>query len=59
MIVDVDLDLIIDLHYHGSVRTLADRRKYLYTLLRNNLNERISSEIKPVVRNNIKTGTLK
>ncbi len=38
LIVDVDLDLLKDLHYHGSVRTLTDRRKDLYSLTRNNLN---------------------
>ncbi len=34
LIVDLDLDLLKDLHYHGSVRTLSDRRKDLYTLQR-------------------------
>jgi predicted amidohydrolase/GNAT superfamily N-acetyltransferase len=35
LIVDVDLDLLTELHTHGSVRTLNDRRKDLYTLKRN------------------------
>ncbi|REK51205.1 MAG: GNAT family N-acetyltransferase [Bacteroidetes bacterium] len=34
LIVDVDLDLLKDLHFHGSVRTLTDRRHDLYTLSR-------------------------
>jgi predicted amidohydrolase/GNAT superfamily N-acetyltransferase len=34
LIVDVDLDLLKDLHYFGSVRTLTDRRKDLYRLER-------------------------
>lgn len=34
LIVDVDLDLLKDLHYHGSVQTLSDRRKDLYSLTR-------------------------
>lgn len=38
LIVDVDLDLLKDLHYHGSVRTLTDRRTDLYSLTRKNLN---------------------
>lgn len=38
LIVDVDLDLLKDLHYHGSVRTLTDRRSDLYSLTRKNLN---------------------
>lgn len=32
LIVDVDLDLLKDLHYLGSVRTLADRRLDMYKL---------------------------
>ena len=32
LIVDVDLDLLKELHSHGSVRNLKDRRKDLYTL---------------------------
>ncbi|HTO15496.1 MAG TPA: bifunctional GNAT family N-acetyltransferase/carbon-nitrogen hydrolase family protein [Edaphocola sp.] len=32
LIVDVDLNLLKDLHYNGSVRTMADRRKDLYEL---------------------------
>ncbi len=30
LIVDVDLNLLKDLHYHGAVRTMSDRRKDLY-----------------------------
>ncbi|MEO8210793.1 MAG: bifunctional GNAT family N-acetyltransferase/carbon-nitrogen hydrolase family protein [bacterium] len=59
LIVDVDLDLIKDLHYHGSVRTLADRRKDLYTLLRNNLNKNDPPEINSENNNGIKTDILK
>jgi predicted amidohydrolase/GNAT superfamily N-acetyltransferase len=33
LIADVDLDLLKELHEHGSVRTLKDRRLDLYTLL--------------------------
>jgi predicted amidohydrolase len=33
LIVDVDLDLLKELHTHGSVRTLKDRRKDLYDLV--------------------------
>ncbi|SMO79090.1 bifunctional GNAT family N-acetyltransferase/carbon-nitrogen hydrolase family protein [Solitalea koreensis] len=32
LIVDVDLDLLKDLHYTGSVRTLTDRRRDLYSI---------------------------
>ena len=32
IIVDVDLNLLKDLHYNGSVRTMTDRRKDLYEL---------------------------
>ena len=32
LIVDVDLDLLKELHVNGSVRTLLDRRKDLYTV---------------------------
>lgn len=32
LIVDVDLNLLKDLHYNGSVRTMTDRRKDLYEL---------------------------
>ena len=32
LIVDVDLDLLMELHNHGSVRILKDRRKDLYDL---------------------------
>lgn len=32
LIVDVDLDLLTELHLHGSVTNLKDRRKDLYTL---------------------------
>ncbi|MEN9840112.1 MAG: hypothetical protein RL177_1591, partial [Bacteroidota bacterium] len=32
LIVDVDLDLLRELHSHGSVRNLKDRRKDLYQL---------------------------
>lgn len=32
LIVDVDLNLLKDLHYNGSVRTMSDRRKDLYEL---------------------------
>lgn len=32
LIVDVDLDLLKELHEHGSVRTIKDRRQDLYTL---------------------------
>lgn len=35
LIVDVDLDLLKELHNYGSVRILKDRRKDLYTLIRN------------------------
>ncbi len=35
LIVDVDLDLLKDLHYYGSVRTLTDRRNELYTVQNN------------------------
>lgn len=43
LIADVDLDLLKDLHYTGSVRTLTDRRKDIYKLERvvpaqNNIN---------------------
>lgn len=34
LIVDVDLDLIKDLHFYGSVTTLDDRRKDLYELIK-------------------------
>ena len=34
LIVDVDLDLLKDLHYNGSVRTLTDRRMDIYKLER-------------------------
>lgn len=34
LIVDVDLDLLKDLHYNGSVRTLTDRRTDIYKLER-------------------------
>jgi predicted amidohydrolase len=32
LVVDVDLDLLKDLHQHGAVQNLKDRRKDLYTL---------------------------
>ncbi len=32
LIVDVDLDMLKELHQHGSVRTMKDRRKDLYEL---------------------------
>ncbi|MEO5673783.1 MAG: bifunctional GNAT family N-acetyltransferase/carbon-nitrogen hydrolase family protein [Chitinophagales bacterium] len=32
LIVDVDVDLLKDLHFNGSVRTLTDRRNDLYTI---------------------------
>ncbi|NLR93825.1 carbon-nitrogen hydrolase family protein [Flammeovirga agarivorans] len=35
LIADVDLDLLRELHQHGSVRNLKDRRKDLYTLSKN------------------------
>jgi predicted amidohydrolase len=35
LIVDVDRDLLKDLHHFGSVRTLSDRRRDLYTLTKN------------------------
>jgi hypothetical protein len=34
LIVDVDLDLLKDLHYFGSVRTLTDRRLDMYKLIK-------------------------
>jgi len=34
LICDVDLDLLHELHVHGSVRTLTDRRGDLYQLNR-------------------------
>ena len=36
LIVDVDLDLLKELHEHGSVRILKDRRKDLYEIKKNN-----------------------
>jgi predicted amidohydrolase/GNAT superfamily N-acetyltransferase len=36
LIADVDLDLLRDLRNHGSVKNMADRRKDLYTIKRNN-----------------------
>ena len=33
LIVDVNIDLLKDLHSHGSVQTLKDRRKDLYSLM--------------------------
>ncbi len=32
LVVDVDLSLLMELHHHGSVRNLKDRREDLYTL---------------------------
>ena len=32
LIVDVDIDLLKELHQNGSVRTMRDRRKDLYQL---------------------------
>ncbi|WP_224485105.1 bifunctional GNAT family N-acetyltransferase/carbon-nitrogen hydrolase family protein [Robertkochia aurantiaca] len=34
LIVDVDLDLLKELHEHGSVKTLKDRRKDLYDVIK-------------------------
>ena len=34
LIVDVDLDLLKELHSHGSVTNLSDRRKDLYSIIR-------------------------
>ena len=33
LIVDVDLNLLKDLHYNGAVRTMTDRRKDLYEVV--------------------------
>lgn len=54
LIADVDLDLLKDLHYFGSVRTLTDRRSDLYTLtkveqkevqpVKVDINDRIAAE---------------
>jgi predicted amidohydrolase len=35
LIADVDVDLLTELHHHGSVRNLKDRRKDLFSLTRN------------------------
>jgi predicted nucleic-acid-binding Zn-ribbon protein len=35
LIVDVDLDLLKELHEHGSVRILKDRRTDLYDIKKN------------------------
>ncbi|MEQ8424198.1 MAG: carbon-nitrogen hydrolase, partial [Cyclobacteriaceae bacterium] len=58
LIVDVDLDLLKDLHYNGSVRTLTDRRTDLYKLERiSNASESNGQEIKPEpVKSNISPG---
>jgi predicted amidohydrolase/GNAT superfamily N-acetyltransferase len=39
LIVDVDLDLLKDLHHFGSVRTLTDRRNDLYSIEIKNLSK--------------------
>src|SRR5690606_701350 len=46
LIVDVDLDLLKDLHHVGSVRILKDRRKDLYhvTLIEKNGNEPVAND---------------
>lgn len=37
LIVDIDLTLLKDLHHFGSVRTMSDRRKDLYEIVRKNV----------------------
>ena len=50
LIVDVDRDLLKDLHFFGSVRTLTDRRTDLYKIVRPGINDHVHTNNTPPVK---------
>ena len=57
LIVDVNLELLKDLHHFGSVRTLLDRRHDLYTLTRNFKSENSGNSVPHAKELDLTSGT--